>query len=97
MQSPNGIDSNKYVYVVDGKQHLSCSSQNSMYQAKAYWDGETLVIEKEQQNGNNYPPLHNYWTSRYSLSSDGKVLAVNNQRGALPKDGFHSELIYDKQ
>ena len=97
MQSPNSIDSNKYVYVVDGKLHVSCVSQNSIYQAKAYWDGDTLVIEKEQRNRDHYPTIDNYWTSRYSLSSGGKVLAVNHKRGIRPSDGFHSELIYDKQ
>jgi hypothetical protein len=92
----HSLDENNYSYVIDGKLHESYLSPQAEYQAKTYWDGSTLVIEKQQRSRDGGRSLDIAWTSRYSLSSDGKILVVNNQH-TRPNDGFKSEVIYDKQ
>jgi hypothetical protein len=82
--------SETYSYVTDGKERVANRSvQDGELRAKAYWDGDTLVIDKQQGSA---------WTSRYSLSHDGKSLIVTQHitRSAFsaPFDEF---LTYDKQ
>ena len=62
--------------------------------AKTYWDGNTLVIEKRQELG----PGGIRWVSRYTLSQDGKSLAVTyhvNQSSFSA--AFDESLTYEKQ
>ena len=62
--------------------------------AKTHWDGDTLVIEKRQEIG----PGGSSWVSRYTLSQDGKTLAVtNNVNRSSLSAAFDESLTYEKQ
>lgn len=83
-----------YRYVTDGKERVANRSQlDGVTQAKAYWDGDTLVIEKHQDIGGGAN-----WICRYTLSQDGKSLAVS-ERVSKSSFGaaFEESLIYEKQ
>src|ERR1035441_4083847 len=61
--------SETYSYMTDGKERVANRSpQDGETRAKAYWDGDTLVIEKHQEIG----PRGSVSMSRYILSQDGK-------------------------
>lgn len=69
------------------------SAQDGPLRAKAYWDGDTLVIEKHQDLG----PGGTTWVSRYSLSQDAKTLRITQHvtRSAFSPP-FDESLVYDK-
>jgi hypothetical protein len=70
-QSGNQTD----FYLTDGKEHIARSPHHDeQLRAKAYWDGNTLVIESHREAGDFRVSV---WTSRYELSQDGKTLQVS--------------------
>jgi len=91
--STSPLGGETYSYVIDGKEHLAkFTKKNEFTQANAYWDGNTLVIEKHHQTKiGDFPWPEVFVTSRYSLSADGETLSVVNEAG------YHAVLIYDKQ
>jgi hypothetical protein len=95
--SPLG-DRDIYSYVIDGNERVAnVSATGVVFKGKAYWDGNTVVIERHQQATDNDQPIEWFWRSRYSMSADGKVLVVDNERPGDPNSDFQSELIYEKQ
>jgi hypothetical protein len=81
-----------YRYVTDGKEHVANRSQETF--AKAHWDGNTLVIEKRQEDGTG----GSTWVSRYTLSQDGKTLAItHNVNRSSSSAAFDESLTYEKQ
>lgn len=90
-------------YVIDGKEHLaniSGPAQDGEVQGKTYWDGDTLVIEKQQEivaSGSGFG-LHSAWTSRYTLSRDGQILTVNiHVKKSSFGPGFDQSITYQKK
>jgi hypothetical protein len=84
-----------YSYMIDGKERMANRSlQEGETRAKAYWDGDTLVIEKRQETGRG----GSTWTSRYTLSQDGTSLAVTRHVNKSSFSGaFDESLTYEKQ
>jgi hypothetical protein len=80
-----------YSYVTDGKERVANRSlQDGETRAKTYWDGDTLVIEKHQAGS--------FWVSRYTLSQDGKSLAVTHGVNKSSfSNAFDESLTYEKQ
>jgi hypothetical protein len=80
-----------YSYVTDGKERVANRSpQDGETRAKTYWDGDTLVVEKHQAGS--------FWVSRYTLSQDGKVLAVTHGVNKSSfSNAFDESLTYEKQ
>jgi len=80
-------------YVTDGKERVVHRSlDEGPIRAKAYWEGETLVIEKHQDQVNCS------WVSRFSLSQDGKSLGIAQHVAASTLSGpFDESLVYDKE
>jgi hypothetical protein len=63
-----------YSYVIAGKKRIvNTSLQDGPTRARAYWDGDTLVIEKQREIGSVGV---SEWIDRYTLSQDGKSLVV---------------------
>ena len=80
-------------YLTDGKERfVNWSSEDGALRAKAYWDGDTLLIEKHQDLGDTT------WVSRYSLSQDGKSLRITHRviRSSFSA-AFDQSLVYDKE
>jgi hypothetical protein len=84
-----------YRYITDGKEHVANRSPvDGETLAKTYWDGDTLVIEKRQELG----PGGSRWVSRYTLSQDGKSLAVTHHVNQSSfSAAFDESLTYEKQ
>ena len=62
-------------YVTDGEERLALPPyEGDQLRAKAYWDGNTLVIEKHREWADHRDGV---WTIRYELSTDGKTLYVS--------------------
>lgn len=62
-------------YVTDGQERVALpDSHGIQLRAKAYWDGNTLVIEKRRE-GEDFGV--SVYTMRYELSADGKILHVS--------------------
>jgi hypothetical protein len=80
-----------YSYVTDGKERVANrSSQDGEMRAKTYWDSDTLVVEKHQAGV--------LWVSRYTLSQDGKCLAVTHSVNKSSfSNAFDESLTYEKQ
>jgi hypothetical protein len=87
--------SDTYRYITDGKEHVANRSPvDGETLAKTYWDGDTLVIEKRQEIG----PGGSSWVSRYTLSQDGKSLAVTHHVNQSSfSAAFDESLTYEKQ
>jgi len=65
------VSSETYSYVTDGEERVvNSSQQNGVTRAKAYWDGDTLVIEGRNDR------LGGSWVAHYTLSQDGRSLVV---------------------
>ena len=84
-----------YHYVTDGKEHVAKRSLvNGETRAKAYWDDDTLVIEKRQEVAQR----DSSWVVRYTLSQDGKSLAVTHHVNKSSfSDAFDLSLTFEKQ
>lgn len=88
----NGIT---YSYVIDGKEHVAYRSEkpDRVTRAKAHWEGDTLVIEKQEDLG----PGGTTWVSRYDLSQDSKSLVVTQHiTRSVFGAPFEESLVYDK-
>jgi hypothetical protein len=87
--------SETYSYVIDGKEHTANrSALDGELRAKAYWDGNVLVIDKSQFTSSGMST----WTTRFALSPDGMTLGVTQRVAkSLMGNGFDEELTYDKQ
>ena len=83
-----------FSFVVDGKEHVAANRPtfDGETRAKAYWDGETLVIEKYQDHGRG-----SQWVSRYNLAQDGNSLTISQHITRSPDGPFDETRIYDKQ
>ena len=65
------VSSETYSYMTDGEERVvNSSSQNGVTRAKAFWDGDTLVIEGRNDRARVS------WIDRYTLSQDGRNLVV---------------------
>jgi hypothetical protein len=90
-----GASSETFFYVVDGKERLArLGSNGDQIRAKAMWEGASLVLEKRQ----TLVPRDTLWTSRYTLSEDGKSLVITHH---VKQSTFGSPgdewLVYDKK
>ncbi len=86
-------ESETYRYVTDGKERVANTSQLGVTRAKAYWDGDTMVIEKHQDIGGGAN-----WICRYTLSQDGKSLLVTEHVSKSSFGAaFEESLTYEKQ
>ncbi len=63
----------------DGQERLTEEDAESEIWARLYWDGKTLVWEgrRKAKPAHQVQPVR--WTSRWSLSEDGKRLLVKRQ------------------
>lgn len=63
----------------DGQERMTEEDADSEIWARVYWDGKTLVWEgrRKAKPAHQVEPAH--WTSRWSLSEDGKVLTVKRE------------------
>ena len=62
-------------YLTDGKEHVThLPRDGEELRAKTHWDGDTLVIESQRENGDFRTSI---WTSRYELAQDGNTLRVS--------------------
>lgn len=93
MEHTYSSDSETYRYMTDGKIGLPNPEHRDVL-AKAYWDGDTLVIEKHQETGQSRIT----WVSRYTLSQDGQSLAITRH---VTENSFSSNLdetlVYEKR
>jgi hypothetical protein len=88
--------SETYSYMTDGKERMANGSlQDGSTRAKTHWDGDTLVIEKQQSFG---PVGFFVSISRFILSQDGKSLVVIHHANKSSFGAAIDEsLIYEKQ
>lgn len=72
-RSDFGIDT--YYHTLDGKEEPQLSDPEGLkLRTKAYWDGDTLVIETKQDiNSKETRSM-----GRYALSADGQLLTINS-------------------
>ena len=63
----------------DGQERMTEEDADSEIWARLYWDGKTLVWEgrRKAKPAHQVEPVR--WTSRWSLSEDGKTLLVKRQ------------------
>jgi len=90
-----------YFYVIDGKERLanmSAAAHDGEIWAKAYWDVDTLVVERRHEIGASGLILHSASTSRYTLSRDRQSLTVKHHFEESPlNSAFDEFLLYEKK
>jgi len=82
-----------YSYITDGEERLaSSSSKNGVTRGKAYWDGDTLVIEGRNDRSRGS------WIARYTLSQDARSLVVAEHfNKSSVSSAFDELLTFDKR
>jgi hypothetical protein len=85
------------VYFTDSKEHIASPLyKKDQMQAKTYWDGNILVVEKRREEGGLGGSV---WTSRYELSGDGKFLQVSGHflKSSSSDEPFDVIRTFEKQ
>ena len=87
-----------YTYMTDGKERAArLSLQEGAMQAKAYWESDTLVIEKHYAIPSQTVGA-SVSISRYTLSRDGKSLAIASHANKSSLGAaFDESLTFEKQ
>jgi hypothetical protein len=83
--------------VIDGKEHLFRYAMDDLTMAKAYWEGNTLVIENHHHDNNRSFVEDTYFKYRYALSADQKNLVVAVQGMRPPVSDLRAELVYERR
>jgi hypothetical protein len=99
MGHPHGAKDKKWLssLVIDGKEHLLTYAMDDRTMAKAYWEGETLVIENHHHDNNRTFVEDIYFKYRYALSADPKNLIVTVEGMRPPVAGLRADLVYERQ
>jgi hypothetical protein len=83
--------------VIDGKEHLLSYAMDDRTMAKAYWEGDTLVIENHRHDNNRSFLEDTYFKYRYALSADQKNLVVTVQGMRPPVSDLRAEFVYERR
>jgi hypothetical protein len=79
--------------ILDGKER-SVLPASGVSSARAYWDADTIVVEKRQAVAGNTQ----VWTTRYSLSADGNRLTMQHHVQESPlSPAFDEERVYERR
>jgi hypothetical protein len=78
-------------YTTDGKVCIN-KVTNGDAKGTAHWEGDALIIESSQQNGEQELKSREVWT----LSADGKTLTIQNHL-TLPQGGVDVKQVFEKQ
>ena len=82
-------------YVIDGKERLAnMTAKHGEIWAKAYWDVDTLVVERHQEIVASGLILHSASTSRITLSRDRQSMTVNH---LMLNGSFDESLTYERR
>ncbi len=80
----------------DGEERVTESNRDSEIWTRAYWAGPVLVFESRDKARPAHEGRGIKWTSRWSLSDDGKTLAIQ-KHFVMPQGEFDQKLIFEKQ
>jgi len=97
MEVEHALDGIRQVsfYVIDGKERLAnMTAKHGEIWAKAYWDVDTLVVERHQEIVASGLILHSASTSRITLSRDGQIMTVNHH---ILSGSFDESLTYERK
>ena len=82
--------------ITDGDERVTDSNPESEIWTRVFWAGPVLVFESRQKARPAHESEGLKWTSRWSLSDDGKTLAI--QKHFTTRDGeFDQKLLFNKQ
>lgn len=80
----------------DGLERVTEEDADSEIWARVYWDGKTLVWQGRRKAKPAHQADAVNWTSRWSLSEDGKVLSVKRQI-TMAQDTLQQSITFDKK
>lgn len=80
----------------DGEERVTDSNPDTEIWTRVYWAGPVLVFESRQKARPAHESQGIKWTSRWSLSDDGKTLALQ-KHFTTPDGEFDQKLLFDKQ
>ncbi len=83
-------------FITDGEERMMSSSPETETWVRAYWTGPVLVLESREKARPAHASSGVKWTSRWSLSDDGKMMAVQ-KHFVTPNGELDQKLIFDKQ
>lgn len=80
----------------DGQERMTEEDPDSEIWARVYWEGKTLVWQgrRKAKPARQVDPIN--WTSRWSLSEDGKVLTVKRQI-TMAQGTLEQTILLDKK
>ncbi len=80
----------------DGEERVTDSTPASEVWTRVYWAGPVLVFESRDKARPAHESRGIKWTSRWTLSDDGKTLAIQ-KHFTTPQGEFDQKLIFEKQ
>lgn len=80
----------------DGVERVTESTRDSEVWTRVYWAGPVLVFESRDKARPAHESRGLKWTSRWSISEDGKTLAIQ-KHFTTPQGDFDQKLIFEKQ
>lgn len=83
-------------FTTDGEERVTDSNPDSEIWTRVYWAGPVLVFEARDKARPAHESRGIRWTSRWTLSDDGKVLAIQKHL-SIPQGETDQKLIFDKQ
>ncbi len=84
-------------FTTDGQERVTDSSNpESEIWTRVYWAGPVLVFDARDKARPAHESRGIKWTSRWTLSDDGKTLAIQKHL-SIPQGETDQKLIFDKQ
>ena len=79
----------------DGVERVTDSNPDSEVWTRVYWAGPVLIFESRDKARPAHESRGIKWNSRWSLSDDGKTLAIQ-KHFVTPQGEFDQSLLFDK-
>ncbi len=83
-------------FITDGQERVTDSNPDSEIWTRVYWAGPVLVFDARDKARPAHESRGIKWTSRWTLSDDGKTLAIQKHL-SVPQGETEQKLIFDKQ
>lgn len=83
-------------FTTDGEERVTDSSRDSELWTRVYWAGPVLIFEARDKARPAHESRGVRWTSRWTVSEDGKTLSVQKHI-TTPQGETDQRLVFEKQ
>jgi hypothetical protein len=96
LQYTQNGQSSRVDIIPDGQERVTETAPDSETLTRAYWSGTTLIIEARLRPLPSASILPLQWTSRWTLSQEGKVLTIR-RRITRQGESIEQSVVFNRQ